>query len=85
MFRCSALTIFLFSEFNCCSVTIVSRDDWKANCPRHKELQRDKAQRVVIHHTDTKSGSNMEEMITIVKGIQSDHITNRKFDDIGYK
>lgn len=64
---------------------MVSRDDWKANFPRGKELQKDKVRRVVIHHTDTKSSANVDEGIAIVRSIQSHHMTNRKFDDIGYK
>lgn len=66
-------------------MTIVSRDDWGAKLPKQKEILKNRAQRVVIHHTDTSSASNPAEGRNIVRSIQSDHMTNKKFDDIGYK
>lgn len=66
-------------------MTIVLRSDWKADFPKHKEYLEGEVQRVVIHHTATKSTFNLEDGSVLVKSIQSDHMTRRNFDDIGYK
>lgn len=51
--------------------------------PKNVEKLKGKAQQVVIHHTVTESAPNNE--VKTIKSIQSSHMTDRNFDDIGYK
>lgn len=74
-----------FAHFNSLSVTIIPRDQWHADLPKKRASLSGMVQRVVIHHTDTRTSSNPSEGRDIVKSIQQYHMTNRDFDDIGYK
>ncbi|XP_075905933.1 peptidoglycan recognition protein 5 [Nelusetta ayraudi] len=65
-------------------VTIISREEWRAEPAKKKEPLKSIVQRVVIHHTDTRSSSNLEEGKNRVKSIQHYHMTEKEFDDIGY-
>lgn len=53
--------------------------------PKAKESLKGAVQRVVIHHTDTQTSFSVSEGSRQVSNIQSYHMTQRGFDDIGYK
>ncbi|KAM9359068.1 peptidoglycan recognition protein 5 [Symphorus nematophorus] len=63
---------------------IVSRAQWGAAAPRGKEKLKGSAQRVVIHHTALPKCSGRQECMERLVSIQRGHMTERKFDDIGY-
>ncbi|TKS81270.1 Peptidoglycan-recognition protein SC2 [Collichthys lucidus] len=65
-------------------VNIVSRAQWGAAAPRKRETLKDCAQRVVIHHTALPICTGMKECVDRLVSIQRAHMTERRFDDIGY-
>lgn len=65
-------------------VTIISRQEWGAAAAKAKEPLKGAAQRVVIHHTDTQTSLSVPEGSRLVSSIQTYHMTQRGFDDIGY-
>ncbi|XP_070762301.1 peptidoglycan recognition protein 5 [Enoplosus armatus] len=65
-------------------VNIVSRLQWGAATPRQKETLKGPAQRVVIHHTALPSCKGPKECTESLISIQRVHMTERRFDDIGY-
>lgn len=66
-------------------MTIISRQEWGAAAPKAKEPLKGAVQRVVIHHTDTQTSTSVLEGRRQVFNIQSYHMNQRNFDDIGYK
>ncbi|KAJ4918321.1 hypothetical protein JOQ06_026366 [Pogonophryne albipinna] len=66
------------------TVEIVSRQQWGAAAPKQAPEKFSCAERVIIHHTDTPSCSSRSECVSRVASIQDWHMTERKWDDIGY-
>ncbi|KAM3875326.1 peptidoglycan recognition protein 5 [Diretmus argenteus] len=65
-------------------VTVVSRLQWEAVAPRCRATLKGSAQRVVIHHTALKNCNGFRECVEQLVNIQTMHMTERDFDDIGY-
>ncbi|CAJ1065885.1 peptidoglycan-recognition protein SC2-like [Xyrichtys novacula] len=65
-------------------VTIVSRDQWGAVPPKKVTALKGLAKRVIIHHTALPSCKDLEECNKRLASIQRGHMTDKKFDDIGY-
>ncbi|KAG7223037.1 hypothetical protein INR49_015926 [Caranx melampygus] len=65
-------------------VNIISRAQWGAAAPKQKEKLKSSAQRVIIHHTALPSCKGLKECQDRVLSIQRGHMTERRFDDIGY-
>ncbi|XP_070826886.1 peptidoglycan recognition protein 5 [Chaetodon trifascialis] len=65
-------------------VNIVSRAQWGAAAPRHKETLKGSAQKVVIHHTALPGCTGLKECSDRLVSIQRGHMTDKRFDDIGY-
>ncbi|XP_029923759.1 peptidoglycan recognition protein 5 [Myripristis murdjan] len=66
------------------TVNVVSRQQWGAVAPHYRDTMKDPAKRVVIHHTAITSQKGSKECMAQLVSIQRTHITERKFDDIGY-
>lgn len=64
---------------------IVSRAEWGAAASRKKTMLRAPAQKVYIHHTALPKCTGLKECKDLLVSIQRGHMTDRKFDDIGYK
>ncbi|XP_060901935.1 peptidoglycan recognition protein 5 [Labrus mixtus] len=65
-------------------VNVVSREQWGAAPPRKKETLKGFAKKVVIHHTAVQACKDLKECKTRLVSIQRGHMTDKKFDDIGY-
>ncbi|XP_034557254.1 peptidoglycan recognition protein 5 isoform X2 [Notolabrus celidotus] len=65
-------------------VSVVSREQWGAASPKSKETLKGSAKRVVIHHTALPSCNGLQECKARLVSIQRGHMTDKKFDDIGY-
>uniref|UniRef100_A0A3P9IF44 Peptidoglycan-recognition protein SC2-like n=1 Tax=Oryzias latipes TaxID=8090 RepID=A0A3P9IF44_ORYLA len=66
------------------TVNIVSRLQWGAAAPKQKEALKGSAQRVVIHHTALQNCRGLADSKEHLVSIQSMHMNQRGFDDIGY-
>ncbi|XP_024120156.1 peptidoglycan recognition protein 5 [Oryzias melastigma] len=66
------------------TVNIVSRLQWGAAAPKQKEALKGSAQRVVIHHTALQNCRGLPDSKEHLVSIQSMHMNQRGFDDIGY-
>lgn len=66
-------------------MTIISRKEWGAADPKASESLKGAVQRVVIHHTASPTSFSVPEGSKQVSNIQTYHMTQRGFDDIGYK
>ncbi|KAK7881990.1 hypothetical protein WMY93_028164 [Mugilogobius chulae] len=66
------------------AVNVVSRAQWGALTPHHKDNLKSPAKRVIIHHTAMKNCKTRTESIKELRIIQKLHMQNRHFDDIGY-
>ncbi|XP_073347844.1 peptidoglycan recognition protein 5 [Pagrus major] len=67
------------------NVNIVSREEWGAAAPKQKASPLNGlAQRVFIHHTALPKCTGLKECKERLVSIQRGHMTDRKFDDIGY-
>ncbi|CAL1570954.1 unnamed protein product [Knipowitschia caucasica] len=66
------------------AVNVVSRAQWGAHTPHHKNNLTSPAKRIIIHHTAMKNCQTQTEGIIQLRQIQSDHMKFRDFDDIGY-
>lgn len=53
--------------------------------PKARECLKGAVQRVVVHHTVTQTSFSVPEGSRQVSNIQAYHMTQRGFDDIGYK
>ncbi|KAF3847986.1 hypothetical protein F7725_021014 [Dissostichus mawsoni] len=73
-----------FPETTPPEMEIVSRQQWGAAAPKQAPDKFSCAQRVIIHHTDTPRCSSRSECVSRVASIQRGHMTERKWDDIGY-
>lgn len=66
-------------------MNVVSRAQWGAAAPRKETTLKGTAQRVVIHHTALPKCTGLKECTDRLVSIQRAHMTEKKFDDIGYK
>ncbi|XP_072309327.1 peptidoglycan recognition protein 5 [Eucyclogobius newberryi] len=66
------------------AVNIVSRAQWGALTPKHKDDLKSPAKRVIIHHTAMRHYKTRSESFTELQSIQRVHMQERRFDDIGY-
>lgn len=66
-------------------MNVVSRLQWGAAAPKQKEALKGSAQRVVIHHTALQNCRGLADSKEHLVSIQSMHMNQRGFDDIGYK
>ncbi|XP_029027919.1 peptidoglycan recognition protein 5 [Betta splendens] len=65
-------------------VNVVSRSQWGAAAALRRERLTDSAQRVIIHHTAFESCKSLSECNDQLVTIQTMHMKERGFDDIGY-
>uniref|UniRef100_A0A674BGZ0 Peptidoglycan recognition protein 5 n=1 Tax=Salmo trutta TaxID=8032 RepID=A0A674BGZ0_SALTR len=66
------------------TVEVVTREQWGAVAPRCWDTLTCPAQRVVIHHTALLHCGGIRECIDQLIHIQTMHMQDRNFDDIGY-
>ncbi|XP_062329062.1 peptidoglycan recognition protein 5 [Osmerus eperlanus] len=65
-------------------VTVVPRRQWGAVSPRCRNTLKGPAQRAVIHHTALSYCESPCECVAELTRIQTMHMQDRDFDDIGY-
>ncbi|KAH3706465.1 peptidoglycan-recognition protein SC2-like [Dreissena polymorpha] len=84
----SILCVLAFAQVKgsdgCSNVTIISRAGWRARAPKSRLAISVPVGNFVIHHTAGGSCTTQAECIGLVRGIQNDHMDNRRYDDIGY-
>ncbi|XP_020782553.1 peptidoglycan recognition protein 5 [Boleophthalmus pectinirostris] len=66
------------------AVNIVSRAQWGALTPNHKDNLQYPAKRAIIHHTAMRNTKTLAESISELQIIQKGHMQNKHYDDIGY-
>ncbi|KAL0973294.1 hypothetical protein UPYG_G00201550 [Umbra pygmaea] len=66
------------------TVKVVTRGQWGAVASRCQETLKYPAERVVIHHTAIVHGGEFQECVGQLIHIQTMHMQDRNFDDIGY-
>lgn len=71
--------------FHSFAVSIISRAQWGAALPKKREVLKEAARKVVIHHTALPKCSGPSGCRDLLQSIQRSHMTDRNFDDIGYK
>ncbi|KAJ8955322.1 hypothetical protein NQ318_003415 [Aromia moschata] len=82
-------TVVVLVSIWCCVESacpqIISRSSWGAKSPRSKlSLRVNPPPWVVVHHSDTPSCTSRSACESRVKNIQSYHMDNRQWADIGY-
>ncbi|XP_063913546.1 peptidoglycan-recognition protein SB1-like [Zophobas morio] len=69
----------------CACPTIISRSQWGAAAPKRViRLRQNPPPFVVVHHSDTPVCNSESQCKTRIKNIQSQHMKNNGWDDIGY-
>uniref|UniRef100_A0A4W5KLN8 Peptidoglycan recognition protein 5 n=1 Tax=Hucho hucho TaxID=62062 RepID=A0A4W5KLN8_9TELE len=66
------------------TVDVVTREQWGAAAPRCQEILKCPAKRVVIHHTALLHCRGIRDCMDQLIHIQTIHMQDRNFDDIGY-
>ncbi|XP_052833059.1 peptidoglycan-recognition protein 2 [Octopus bimaculoides] len=66
------------------SETIRNRTEWKARKPKSVTQLKVPAEYLIVHHSATGSCFTTEDCDKLVQSIQTNHMDNRDFVNIGY-